>query len=219
MTQLAAAKAYDARFLELYNKITDPASGYFSPEGIPYHSVETLIVEAPDHGHETTSEAYSYLLWLQAMYGKVTGDWTKFNAAWDIMEKYMIPTHADQPTNSLLQRLQAGDLRARVDQPRTVPVAARRQRAGRPGPDRGRAEERVRHRRHLRHALAAGRRQRLRLRQRARQVRGGPADTGPSYINTFQRGPQESVWETVPQPTCDALQVRRQERLPGPVHR
>ena len=31
----------------------------------------------------------------------------------------------------------------------------------------------------------------------------GPSDTGPSYINTFQRGPQESVWETVPQPTCD----------------
>ena len=37
----------------------------------------------------------------------------------------------------------------------------------------------------------------------ARQVRGGPTDTGPSYINTFQRGPQESVWETVPHPTCD----------------
>jgi hypothetical protein len=31
----------------------------------------------------------------------------------------------------------------------------------------------------------------------------GPSDTGPSYINTFQRGPQESVWETIPQPTCD----------------
>ncbi|MDX3119771.1 glycoside hydrolase family 48 protein, partial [Streptomyces scabiei] len=33
----------------------------------------------------------------------------------------------------------------------------------------------------------------------------GPTDTGPSYINTFQRGAQESVWETVPQPTCDAF--------------
>lgn len=50
---------------------------------------ETLIVEAPDHGHETTSEAYSYLLWLQAVYGKITGDWTKFNGLWEIMEKYM----------------------------------------------------------------------------------------------------------------------------------
>jgi hypothetical protein len=33
---------------------------------VPYHSVETLIVEAPDHGHETTSEAFSYWLWLEA---------------------------------------------------------------------------------------------------------------------------------------------------------
>ena len=31
-----------------------------APRACPYHSVETLIVEAPDHGHETTSEAYSY---------------------------------------------------------------------------------------------------------------------------------------------------------------
>ncbi|TDC03095.1 endoglucanase, partial [Streptomyces sp. 8K308] len=52
---------FEQEFLELYEKIKDPANGYFSDEGIPYHSVETLIVEAPDHGHETTSEAYSYL--------------------------------------------------------------------------------------------------------------------------------------------------------------
>jgi hypothetical protein len=34
----------------------------------------------------------------------------------------------------------------------------------------------------------------------ARRARAPPA---PSYINTFHRGAQESVWETVPQPTCD----------------
>ncbi|TDC04556.1 cellulose 1,4-beta-cellobiosidase, partial [Streptomyces sp. 8K308] len=61
-TQLGEADGeYEQRFLELYEEIKDPANGYFSDEGIPYHSVETLIVEAPDHGHETTSEAYSYL--------------------------------------------------------------------------------------------------------------------------------------------------------------
>ena len=31
----------------------------------------------------------------------------------------------------------------------------------------------------------------------------GPTATGTSYINTFQRGPQESVWETIPQPSCE----------------
>ncbi len=56
--------AYIAKFLEQYGKIKN--SGYFSPEGVPYHSIETLIVEAPDQGHETTSEAFSYWLWLEA---------------------------------------------------------------------------------------------------------------------------------------------------------
>ena len=74
---------YTQRFLTMYNKIKNPANGYFSPQGIPYHSVETLIVEAPDHGHETTSEAFSYWLWLEAAYGQVTRDWAPFNNAWD----------------------------------------------------------------------------------------------------------------------------------------
>ena len=91
---------YAQRFLAQYKKIKDPANGYFSAQGIPYHSVETLIVEAPDYGHETTSEAYSYWVWLEALYGQITGDWAPLNNAWDTMEKYMIPTSVDQPTNS-----------------------------------------------------------------------------------------------------------------------
>lgn len=51
------AGTYTDRFLEQYQKIKSASSGYFSKEGVPYHSVETLIVEAPDQGHETTSEA------------------------------------------------------------------------------------------------------------------------------------------------------------------
>ena len=35
------------RFLELWTEMHDLSNGYFSPEGIPYHAVETLIVEAP----------------------------------------------------------------------------------------------------------------------------------------------------------------------------
>lgn len=91
---------YITRFTTLYNKLHDPANGYFSPQGVPYHSVETLMVEAPDQGHETTSEAFSYMLWLEAVYGQVTGTWTRFNDAWATMEKYIIPATADQPTNS-----------------------------------------------------------------------------------------------------------------------
>ena len=54
-------------------------------------------------------------------------------------------------------------------------------------------------------------RARSRQRHRPLQRRAGAksarisAPWVPSYINTFQRGPQESVWETVPQPTCDTF--------------
>ena len=94
VTEAASAgsgSGYDSWFLSLYNTIKNPSNGYFSPKGIPYHSVETLIVEAPDYGHETTSETYSYWLWMEADYGRVTGDWTGFNNAWTNMETYMIP--------------------------------------------------------------------------------------------------------------------------------
>src|SRR5262245_1695603 len=41
---------YADRFVALWNDIHNPANGYFSPEGVPYHSVETLLCEAPDYG-------------------------------------------------------------------------------------------------------------------------------------------------------------------------
>ncbi|MFF7274990.1 glycoside hydrolase family 48 protein [Streptomyces griseorubiginosus] len=205
VTQLGATKAYDARFLELYGKITNPANGYFSPEGIPYHSVETLIVEAPDHGHETTSEAYSYLLWLQAMYGKVTGDWSKFNGAWDIMEKYMIPTHADQPTNSFYNASKPATYAPELDTPNEYPAKLDASVASGSDPIAG----------ELKSAYGTDDVYAMHWLQDVDNVYGygnspgkceaGPTDTGPSYINTFQRGAQESVWETVPQPTCDAF--------------
>lgn len=205
VTQLAASKEYDARFLELYGKITNPANGYFSPEGIPYHSVETLIVEAPDHGHETTSEAYSYLLWLQAMYGKVTGDWSRFNGAWEIMEKFMIPTKADQPTNSFYNASKPATYAPEHDTPNEYP--AQLDTGVSVGPDPIAAE--------LKSAYGTDDIYGMHWLQDVDNVYGygnspgkceaGPTDTGPSYINTFQRGSQESVWETVPQPTCDAF--------------
>ncbi|MHB9757817.1 glycoside hydrolase family 48 protein [Streptomyces sp. BYX5S] len=205
VTQLAASKEYDARFLDLYGKITDPANGYFSPEGIPYHSVETLIVEAPDHGHETTSEAYSYLLWLQAMYGKVSGDWSKFNGAWEIMEKYMIPTHADQPTNSSYNASKPATYAPEHDLPSQYP--AKLDPSVSVGSDPIAAE--------LKSAYGTDDIYGMHWLQDVDNVYGygnepgkceaGPTATGPSYINTFQRGAQESVWETVPQPTCDAF--------------
>ncbi|GJF30856.1 cellulose 1,4-beta-cellobiosidase [Kitasatospora sp. NE20-6] len=204
VTELAAGTGvYDDRFLQLYNKIKAPANGYFSPEGIPYHSVETLLVEAPDQGHETTSEAYSYLLWLEAQYGRVTKDWTKFNSAWTLMETYMIPTHADQPTNSFYNASKPATYAPEHPLPSDYP--SQMDSAVTPGNDPIAAE--------LKSAYGTDDIYGMHWLQDVDNVYGygnspgkceaGPTDTGPSYINTYQRGPQESVWETIPQPTCD----------------
>ncbi|MFD9127257.1 glycoside hydrolase family 48 protein [Kitasatospora sp. NPDC059571] len=204
VTELAAGTGvYDDRFLQLYNKIKAPANGYFSPEGIPYHSVETLLVEAPDQGHETTSEAYSYLLWLEAQYGRVTKDWSKFNAAWTLMETYMIPTHADQPTNSFYNASKPATYAPEHPLPSDYP--SQLDTSVTPGSDPIASE--------LKSAYGTDDIYGMHWLQDVDNVYGygnapgkceaGPTDTGPSYINTYQRGAQESVWETIPQPTCD----------------
>ncbi|WP_445528035.1 glycoside hydrolase family 48 protein [Streptomyces cyslabdanicus] len=206
VTELGGSKAYDTRFLDLYGKITDPANGYFSPDGIPYHSVETLIVEAPDYGHETTSEAYSYLIWLQAMYGKVTGDWSKFNGAWALMEKYMIPTHADQATNSFYNASKPATYAPELDTPNEYPARLDGNVSVGSDPIAG----------ELKSAYGTDDVYGMHWIEDVDNTYGygntpgggceaGPTAKGPSYINTFQRGAEESVWETVPQPTCDAF--------------
>ncbi|GAB3139983.1 glycoside hydrolase family 48 protein [Microbispora hainanensis] len=190
---------YIKNFMTMYNKIHDPANGYFSPEGVPYHSVETLLVEAPDQGHETTSEAFSYYLWLEAMYGKITGDWTKFNTAWTTMEKYIIPSHADQPTNDKYDASKpatyAGEWNdisqypSRLDSGVSVgtdPIANE-----------------------LKSAYGTsdiyGMHWLLDVDNTYGFGRCGDGTTKPAYINTYQRGPEESVFETIPQPSCDTF--------------
>ena len=111
-------KTYAARFMSLYDDVITNGvqNGYMSSTstvsgglGVPYHSVETLCIEAPDYGHETTSEALSYLVWTAAMRdnivnkankGEITvkgekdaasesvGDTAK---AWKTMESTLVP--------------------------------------------------------------------------------------------------------------------------------
>lgn len=80
------------RFMELYHELHTKDNGYFSEDGVPYHTVEELIVEATDYGHVATSEGFSYYLWLEAMYGKYTGNWEPYKIAWKATEAYMIPS-------------------------------------------------------------------------------------------------------------------------------
>ncbi|NEE04700.1 glycoside hydrolase family 48 protein [Phytoactinopolyspora halotolerans] len=187
-----AGGEYVQRFLEQYDKIKN--QGYFSPEGVPYHSIETLIVEAPDHGHETTSEAFSYWLWLEASYGRVTGEWDPFNQAWQTMEQYIIPGSDDQPGAGVDGTPQYAAEHIRPDAYPSqldpdVPV----------GEDPLRSE--------LQSTYGTGEIYGMHWLLDVDNTYGfghcGDGTTRPSYINTFQRGPQESVWETVPHPSCE----------------
>ncbi len=185
------------RFLELWTDIHDLKNGYFSPEGIPYHSVETLIVEAPDHGHETTSEAYSYWIWLEAMYGKVTKDWSHLDRAWKNMEYYIIPQKADQPTNSGYNPGKPSTYAEERDLPEQYPVPLVG--AVQIGKDPIFAE--------LKQTYGTNDVYAMHWLLDVDNFYGfgnrGDGSSRASYINTFQRGPQESVWETVPQPSWD----------------
>ncbi|HKN97833.1 MAG TPA: glycoside hydrolase family 48 protein, partial [Pseudonocardiaceae bacterium] len=189
----------DARFTQMYNDIKNPANGYFSPEGVPYHSIETLIDEAPDQGHETTSEAFSYWLWLEAEHGQASGDWAPFNSAWATMEKYIIPSHADQPTNANYNASKPATYAAEHPQPSQYP--SQLDSSVSVGSDPLAAE--------LKSAYGTDDIYAMHWLLDVDNTYGfghcGDGTTRVAYINTFQRGPQESTWETVPQPACDTF--------------
>jgi Glycosyl hydrolase family 48/Cellulose binding domain len=190
------AQTFKGHFLDMYGDMT-AANGYFSPLGIPYHSVETMIIEAPDYGHETVSETFSYYLWLETMYGAVTGTWTPLQTAWNSYQTYMIPSAAEQPTNAGYNPKSPATYAPTWDSTSGYPST-------------------------LTTSVPVGIDP---LATELATTYGNPniygahwiidtsnwygygineSGTGtPSCINSYQRGPQESVWLTVPQPCWD----------------
>ena len=200
---------YANRFMSLYADVIEEGveNGYLSSQGgkqIPYHCVETLNVEAPDYGHETTSEAMSYLVWIAAMRDNIVNNklTTSENApsssselktAWSNMET-MVPT----VQTSFWEKAKAGGLSAQYcdeyDEPEDCPRGAEAWNTGvNPiqtyfanaySSDSGL---------YLLHWLAD-----------VNDWYGfGGATPGTesgsfTFINTFQRGEHESCWETVP---------------------
>ena len=179
-------------FLTLYAKLHDPKNGYYSAKSIPYHSRETLMVEAPDHGHETTSEALSYSIWLEAMHGKVTGDWQPLQKAWTVLETFLIPQLSQQSTNgdynpsspaTYAPEFQTiAQYPAQLDS--SVPV----------GNDPIAADLKSKH-----GPFVYGMHWLLDV----DNWFGFGTGSNPTFINTFQRGSSESVWKAIPQPSIE----------------
>lgn len=102
---------YLDRFDLVYQALHNPANKYFGPNSgpagaqrvIPKHiaGVDSKIInEAPDCGGETVSETASFWVGLEAWQGYVseqqtgTADWAPYNNAWTMIETYYIPAKA-----------------------------------------------------------------------------------------------------------------------------
>jgi len=156
------------------------------------------MCEAPDYGHETTSEAYSYYMWLEAMYGKFTGNWSEFEQAWDSADKYIIPNSKDQPgMNSYNPNSPATLANEYLD----INKYPSKLQFGEPVGKDPISDE-------LKNAYGTSEMYGMHWLLDVDNWygygnRGDATSTAPSYINTFQRGANESVWETVPQPSYE----------------
>jgi len=194
MTAYADDTTYKGRFEELYKNImTDGAkNGYLSPdEGAPYHSIETLIVEAPDYGHVTTSEAFSYMVWLAAMHGRITGDFSDVTKSWDIMDKWMIPEASEQPGYGNASEVK-GSYADEHDEPSGYPSLMDHNNAG-VNPIFS----------DLKKAYNNGPMYSMHWVADVDNWYGYGSGTELTFMNTFQRGEEESAWETVPHPSLE----------------
>ncbi|MBR4100405.1 MAG: cellulose 1,4-beta-cellobiosidase [Oscillospiraceae bacterium] len=211
---------YAERFLSLYDDVVTNGvdNGYLSSNGasgsafgIPFHAVEEVIIEAPDYGHETTSEAMSYLVWVAAMRDNIaknhadavgtsvtnTNDLAK---AWATMEN-MIPTVQDNFwTAGTVSAQYCGE----YDTPDQCPdewASEANKTASNPIHSYFTSAYSGEGRLYLMHWLAD-----------VENWYGFGTGTNFTFINTFQRGEQESCWETVPHPCVDELKAGNSTR-------
>jgi len=191
---------YADRFLAQWNDMHAPKNGYFSPEGVPYHSVETMMVEAPDYGHETTSEAFSYWMWLEAAYGKFTKDWKPLAKAWEVTEAYLIPTSEDQPTAGAYTDSHPAVYAGEQDLPSGYPAPLD------PTAQTGQDPLAKELKETYKTPFVYGMHWIIDVDNWYGFGRRGDRVSRPAYINTFQRGEQESVWEAVTQPCWEDMQ-------------
>jgi len=220
-TENGANESYAKMFASLYDDVVTngQANGYLAKAnnggdsfGIPYHSVETLCVEAPDYGHETTSEAMSYIAWITAMHdvladkGIIDGSTGDLQKGWKTLEA-MIPgwsvnaygSNKKYDTIFKQDRLKA-DTATEEDDPSKYPSQQNGVDAVNPIYNEMKSSYSGDNGYYLMHWLADV--------DDWYGFGGGTPGAGTgkfTFINTFQRGENESCFETVPQPCLEEL--------------
>ena len=208
-------KSYATMFETLYDDVITNGvkNGYMSSQtngdsfGIPYHAVETLVVEAPDYGHETTSEAMSYMAWVTAMHdvlaekGVIDSSSKDMEKGWRTLEA-IIPGWsenaygADTKYETIFEqeRLKA-DTATEEKDPSLYPATQNGTDAINPIYSDMKSEYAGDNGYYLMHWLAD-----------VDDWYGFGGGKGQfTFINTFQRGEQESCFETVPHPCLEEL--------------
>lgn len=215
-----ANDSYATMFSSLYDDVitNGEANGYLAKNnngsgsfGIPYHSVEELCVEAPDYGHETTSEAMSYMVWMTSMHdvlvqqNRISGSTGDLQKGWKTLEA-MIPGWSKNAYGSNTKyntlwnqsRLKA-DTAEEGDFPESYPTKSYANQGG------GDALNPL----YDAYKTAYGSDNGYYLMNWLADVDDWYGFGGGSgkfvFINTFQRGTQESCFETVPQPCLEEL--------------
>ena len=201
-------ETYAQRFMSLYDDVytNGKENGYLSKDGVPYHSVEELICEAPDYGHETTSEAMSYIVWIAAMHDNLVKDGVVDGAsgsdladAWKTLEA-LIPSKDQQAGFFTQSSLSAQVSAEHPDSIEKYPAEGSSSNTGsNPLHSKFTSAYSSEGREYLLHWLAdvddwygfGG------------SARGEKGDL--TFINTFQRGDQESCFETIPHPSIETL--------------
>ncbi len=192
---------YKNMYFSLYDDVVTNgiSNGYLSKDGIPYHAIETVIVEAPDYGHETTSEAMSYIVWIAAMKDNLSGTSGELEKAWKVMEN-IIPT---EQSGFMKKTEPSATYSDEWEEPEKYPTAMATGNTGlNPihknfcsvySSDNGL---------YLMHWLAD-----------VDDWYGYGGGSGKfTFINTFQRGEQESCFETVPQGSVEELKYGMKDR-------
>ncbi len=197
-------KTYKDMFDSLYDDVVTNGvkNGYLAESGVPYHAVETLIVEAPDYGHETTSEAMSYLVWIAAMKDNLSKSKGELAKAWKTMET-MIPK---EQSGFMKKTEPSATYSDEWELPEKYPTDMATGNSGL-NPI------------HKNFCSAYGSDNGLYLLHWLADVDDwygfGGGNGGFTFINTFQRGEQESCFETVPQGCVEELKYGNSRGIKG----
>jgi len=189
---------YAERFDWIYAAVHNPANGYFGPATgpvqrvLPRHVPEYIINEAPDYGGETVSETASFWVGLEAFQGELHGDWTGYNNCWNKIDQYYVPSAANQPI-SVYDPSSPADYTPEGNLPSDYPRLS--QPSAPKGVDPLYTELMTTYgnkRMYLMHWIIDV--------EGDYQFKNGDGATRNVFINTYERGLQESSFETVTHP-------------------